>query len=453
VKLTFAGAADTVTGSRYLFDDEGERLLVDCGLFQGYKTLRLRNWAHPGMEAQGLGAVILTHAHLDHTGYLPALVRAGYRGAVYASPGTCALAQVMLRDSAHLQEEEAAYANRQGFSRHSPAQPLYTVADAERALKLLVPLPFGEPLTLARGFCARLLPAGHLLGAASVVLSRAGRTRVVSGDIGRSDDSLMRAPQSPASADTLLVESTYGNRLHERTDPVQKLAQLIRATAARGGVIVMPAFAVGRAQTLLLAIMRLKRQQQIPDLPVFLDSPMAIEATRIYQTLRDEHRLSAEETAAMVDCATMVTTPEQSKALSQLRMPSVIIAASGMATGGRVLHHLKVFAPQARNLILFAGYQAGGTRGARLLAGERQVKIHGQWVQVHAQVEQLEGFSAHADRDGLIAWMRGIGRAPEQVWVVHGEPAASDALRVRIQEELGWPARVPEHQQTVQVDL
>ncbi len=453
MKLTFAGAADTVTGSRHLLDDGGHRLLLDCGLFQGYKSLRLRNRAPFPVPPASIDAVLLSHAHLDHSGYLPALVRDGMRGPIHASAATCALAAVMLRDSARLQEEEAEYANRHRFSKHSPALPLYTVADAERAIAQLRPVPFGQPVALGGNCVATLVPAGHLLGAAVIRLSRGDRSLVYSGDLGRQNDLLMTPPQAPDATDTLLLESTYGNRRHDPVDPLARLGELIRATAARGGIVLMPSFAVGRAQALLLAIHRLRQRGEIPDLPVFLDSPMAVEATGVYRRYRAGLRISAADMRGLTQVARMVTTPAQSRALNDLRHPAVIIASSGMATGGRVLHHMKLLAPDARNLIVFAGYQAGGTRGAHLVEGAREVKIHGQWVPVNAKVESLPGMSAHADRDELLAWLRAMPAPPRQVYLVHGDPDASDALRASIGRELGWPVRVPEHLETVEIPL
>jgi metallo-beta-lactamase family protein len=453
LKLTFAGAADTVTGARFLLDTGAQRVLLDCGMFQGFKLLRSRNWGPFPCSPRRVGAVLLSHAHLDHSGMLPALARDGFRGPIHATTATCELAAVMLRDAAHLQEEEADFANRHGFSKHQPAEPLYTVRDAERAIGLLEPVAYDRDIVLGEGLRARFTPTGHLLGAAAITLRRGRASLAFSGDVGRPHDPIMRAPRALEAADTLLVESTYGDRRHDAADPLEQLASMVTKTAARGGIVLMPAFAVGRAQALLYSLWCLKQSGRIPDLPVFLDSPMAIEATSIYRRLRGEHRLTVAQTRGMVQTARMIATPAESKSLADLRVPSVIIAASGMATGGRVLHHLKVLAPDPRNLVLFAGFQAGGTRGAAMVAGAREVKIHGQWVRVEAQVEMLQGLSAHADADELIAWMKQLPKPPRQVYVVHGEPGASDTLRRRIQDELGWPARVPEHLETVDVEL
>jgi len=453
VKLTFAGAADTVTGSRFLLDAGDSQVLVDCGLFQGFKKLRERNWHPFPMPLRQIEEVVLTHAHLDHSGWLPVLARSGFRGRVRATRGTAELCAILLRDSARLQEEEAEYANRHGYSKHAPAEPLYTVRDAELALSLIEPVSFNQPFDLPGGLRGELLPAGHLLGASIVTIRKGRRSLVFSGDLGRSDDLLMRPPRTVDGADALVIESTYGDRQHVDEDSEALLAGVIRDTAARGGTVLIPSFAVGRAQLLMYAIWRLKQRGEIPDLPVFLDSPMAIDATKLYRRFRHYHRLSADETAGMCQVAKLANTPEQSKAIAGLHMPSVIISASGMATGGRVLHHLKRLAPDPENHIVFAGFQAGGTRGARIVAGEREVKIHGEWYPVRASVTQLEGFSAHADADELIAWMAAIKRPPSEVWIVHGEPQAADALRVRIKETFGWSARVPEHLETVEVPL
>jgi metallo-beta-lactamase family protein len=453
VKLTFAGAAGTVTGSRFLLQDGRRAFLVDCGLFQGYKQLRLRNRQPLPLAPRRIGAVILSHAHLDHSGWLPLLVRDGFRGPIHATQATRDLCAILLRDSAHLQEEEARFANRHGYSRHEPAEPLYTVEDAERALGLFQPLAFGDELDLGDDLRAVLQPAGHLLGAASVRLQRRGRSLVISGDLGRTEDPIMRAPARFEGADWLLLESTYGNRHHAPDDTEQTLARVIREAAGGGGSVLIPSFAVGRAQVVMLALARLKARGAIPNLPVFLDSPMAIDATSLYRRHRRLHRLSAADCRAMCSVATLVNSPDQSKALAQLRMPSVIIAASGMATGGRVLHHLKSMAPDPRNRILFVGYQAAGTRGAHLVAGATEVRIHGAWHPVRAAVSRIDGWSAHADADELIAWAATARRAPQRMWLVHGEPEAADTLRQRLEERLGWTVEVAEHMASVDIDL
>jgi metallo-beta-lactamase family protein len=449
MQIRFLGAADAVTGSRHLVDLAGQRILLDCGLFQGFKTLRERNWAPLAVEPRSIDAVVLSHAHLDHSGWLPGLVRDGFEGPIHCSQATRDLAEVLLLDSAHLQEEDARRANRKGFSRHAPALPLYTVADAKRAIARLTPMLAGRSARIGT-VQAALTPVGHLLGANAVTLRSDVGSLVFSGDLGRDDDLLMPPPQHIAQADVLLVESTYGNRTHPTDDVPQALGAIVRSTVRRGGVVLLPSFAVGRAQALLLTLQRLKAAGEIPtDLPMFLDSPMATTATQLYLRHKRLLRISAREAGGLCDGVTLISTPQESERLSRSRYPAVIVSASGMATGGRVLHHLKAMAPNPRHHIVFPGFQVAGTRGAKLVAGANEVKIFGEYVAVKAQVSHLEGFSGHADANGLMAWLHGFQRAPRQTYVVHGEPEASDALRLRIADELGWSVSVPEHGSTV----
>ncbi|MDP2367730.1 MBL fold metallo-hydrolase RNA specificity domain-containing protein [Rhodoferax sp.] len=445
MKITFLGAADTVTGSKHLVDIGGQRILLDCGLFQGFKVLRERNWAPFPIPVQEIDAVVLSHAHLDHAGYLPSLVKQGYSGPVYASAATRDLCEVLLLDSAKLQEEDARRANKFGYSSHQKALPLYSVAHARRAIAKITPIPVGREVRVGT-VRVLLTPVGHLLGASAVTLRSDDESLVFSGDLGRADDVLMPPPQTVSQADVLLMESTYGNRIHPANDADQRLGAIVRATVRRGGSVLLPSFAVGRAQALLHSLQKLRAAGEIPrDMPVFLDSPMAIEATALYQRHRRLMRLSAREAGALTDGVTMVTTAQRSEKLTRARYPCVIISASGMATGGRVLHHLKAMAPNPRNHIAFPGFQVAGTRGAKLVGGASEVKIHGEYVAVKAEVSQLEGFSGHADANGLMAWMRGFDVAPRQVFVVHGAPEAADTLRLRIKDELGWTVQVPEH--------
>ena len=451
MKISFLGAANTVTGSRHLVDIGGARVLLDCGLFQGYKTLRERNWAPLAVAPSLIDAVVLSHAHLDHSGWLPALVKQGFKGPVYASPATRDLAEVLLLDSAHLQEEDARRANRGGWSRHQPALPLYTVADAKRALAKIVAVPTGRSVSVGEARIT-LTPAGHLLGAMSVSLMAGGRTLVFSGDLGRQDDLLMPPPQHIEHADVLLIESTYGNRRHPDEDVQARLAEIIRATTRRGGSVLLPSFAIGRAQALLLVLQRLRAAGEIAsELPIFLDSPMATTATALYQRHRRLLRIAGPEAATLADGVTLVATPAESERLTRSRGPKVVISASGMATGGRVLYHLKAMAPNPRNAIVFPGFQVGGTRGAALIGGAREIKIHGEYIAVKAEVSHLEGFSGHADAQGLMDWLRGLRTPPERTFVVHGEPDAADTLRLRIQDELGWRVSVPDHGATADV--
>lgn len=449
MQLSFFGATQTVTGSRYLLTRGTGRVLIDCGLFQGYKHLRLKNWARLPFAPEALDAVLLTHAHLDHSGYLPLLVRRGFKGPIYATRATIDLCRILLPDSGRLQEEQAEFANRHGFSKHSPALPLYTERDANECLKRFRPISFGDVLEPASGMRAQYSRAGHLPGAGSLRVEHGNTSVLFSGDIGRPTDPLMRAPDPPLAADYVVVESTYGDRRHSAMDPQAEMGEVIRRACERRGVIVIPTFAVGRAQLLLLLIARLKVARAIPDIPVYLDSPMAIDATELLARHAAEHRLSESEMATLGRTAKLVRTAEESKALDRIREPAIILAASGMASGGRVVHHLKAFVTDARNTMLFSGFQAGGTRGASLVAGAGQVRIHGEVFPVRAEVRQLEAASAHADADELIAWLRQLKTAPRQVFVTHGEPGASDTLRQRIKGELGWSASVPEYRDAV----
>mgnify|MGYP001176578228 CR=1 FL=1 len=449
MELSFLGAAGTVTGSRYLVTTPQRTVLVDCGLFQGLKQLRLRNWARFPVPPSTIDAVVLTHAHLDHSGYLPVLVRDGFEGPIYCTAATADLCRILLPDSGRIHEEDAAYANRKGFSKHRPALPLYTAEDAERALGRFVPVPHDVVHDLGGGLAFRYLTAGHILGACMVELRGPDTSILFSGDIGRPHDPILPPPTPPPDADHLVVESTYGDRVHDRTDPADVLAEAIARTTARGGIVIIPAFAVGRTQTVLYHINRLRAAGRIPEVPVFLDSPMAANATRLLHAHLGEHRLTPAQCVAVCSTAKIVNSVEESKELSRRTEPAVIISASGMATGGRVLHHLKAFAPDPRNTILLTGYQAAGTRGASIAAGADSVKIHGEYVPVRAEVVMIHGLSAHADRDEILAWLASVRTPPRRVFVTHGEPVPADALRHSIEERFGWEVTVPEHLQRV----
>ncbi|MGD9967595.1 MAG: MBL fold metallo-hydrolase RNA specificity domain-containing protein [Hyphomonadaceae bacterium] len=438
--LTSLGGAGTVTGSKHLVEANGGRILVDCGLFQGLKVLRERNWAPLPIDPRSIEAVVLTHAHLDHSGYLPKLVREGFSGPIYCSSATADLCEILLKDSAQIAEKDAEYANRRGHTKHKPALPLYTVRDAERALKQIQPIDFAAEVEVGAGAQLRLRRAGHILGAATAELRWQGRTLVFSGDLGRYDDVFMPDPELVAEADYVIVESTYGDRMHPKTDPMEALGAVIERTVRRGGTVVIPAFAVGRTQVLMYHLWMLKRAGRIRSVPIFLDSPMAINATELLCRHLGDHRFSAEVCEQSCAIATYARDVEESKAITANPMPKVVIAGSGMATGGRVLHHIKAFGPEAKNAILFAGYQAVGTRGARLLAGESEIKMFGQWIPIRAEVANLPELSAHADAKEIIRWLKGFERPPRHTYIVHGEPEASDALRVRIGRELGWDA-------------
>jgi metallo-beta-lactamase family protein len=450
VRLSFLGAAGTVTGSRFLVEHAGSRLLVDCGLFQGVKNVRQRNWAPFPVEPGSIAGVVVTHAHIDHSGFLPVLVRDGYAGPVRCTPATAELVELLLPDSAYLQEEDAKLANRAGYSTHRPALPLYSREDARAALDRLAALELGEPWEVGP-FSVRLAPAGHLLGAAGVTVSAAGVTVHFSGDLGRPDDLLVYAPAPPPEADWLVMESTYGDRDHADRDPLACLERAIAPALARGGVVLIPAFAVGRSQTLLYCLWRLREERRLPRVPIFLDSPLATDATDLYRRHARLHRLEAATADAAFRLPTFVRTAADSKRLSAGHGPMIVLSASGMATGGRVLHHLIAFAPRPETLILLPGYQAPGTRGASLVAGERTLRIHGRTVTVRAEVAHLDVFSAHADRSDLLAWLAARPHDPRGVFLVHGEPGPADALRREIVVREGLPAHVAEHLETVEL--
>lgn len=456
--IQFLGAAGTVTGSKFLLEHDGRQVLVDCGLFQGPKELRLRNWAPTPIDVKRLDAVVLTHAHIDHTGGLPRLVSQGYKGPVFSTGGTRDLCGLLLPDSARIQEEEARYANKEGYSKHRPALPLYSEADANRALELFETFGYGRAREIVPGIALHFVPAGHILGSAICVFDLlSSKQRVVfSGDLGRYNAPILTDPVAVASATTLIAESTYGDRTHKETQPKELLAEIVNETVARGGVVVIPAFAVGRTQELLYHLDELERAKRIPELPVFVDSPMACDATPIYLAHASDHdldmkRLVREGKSPLQTRHTrFVVSANESKQLNRFDGPGIIISASGMATGGRILHHLKHRAPDPRNTIVFVGYQSVGTRGRRMLDGEPTVRLHGQEVPIRAHVKQISGFSAHADWSEMLRWMDGFTTPPKQVLLVHGEDAALAALKARV-EAKGWPTAIPRHLERVEL--
>lgn len=442
MRVTFWGAAETVTGSRHLVEVGDRRVLIDCGLFQGLKRLRLLNWQPFPVDPASIDAVVLTHAHIDHSGFLPALVRDGFAGPIWCTEPTEALARILLPDSAHLHEEDARIANRRRSSRHEPALPLYTTRDAERCLPRFRAVPFGQRFEPTDGLGAAFSPVGHILGAAAVHLDQAGASVTFSGDVGRPVDPLMRPPEPCPAADHIVTESTYGNRHHPDVDPSDELADVINRTLRRRGSVLIPVFAVGRAQTLLHLLSELRRDGRIPDVPTYLNSPMAVNTTELFCRFTDQHRLSVQQCEAMCDDVTFVRTADESMQLTSRREQNIVLAASGMATGGRVLHHLETMAPNHRNTIVLTGFQAAGTRGDALAHGASSIRMFGQDVPVRATVERIDSLSAHADADELVAWLSTADAPASGSSIVHGEPAAADALRARLRNELGWDAHV-----------
>jgi len=456
--LRFLGASGTVTGSRFLLQAAERRVLLDCGLFQGGRALRRRNWEAPSFDPAGLDGVILSHAHLDHSGYLPVLARAGFRGPVDCTAGTRDLLKVLLPDAARLEEEQASSANRHGWSRHVPARPLFTQADAEDALGLLRTRPYGLAWEPAPGLRALFRRAGHILGSATVEVRIGASTCLVySGDLGRPDQPILRDPEPVPEADVLLIESSYGDRRHA-SDPVGQLARVVCAAVQRGGALLIPAFAVGRTQSLVWILRQLEDAGRIPRVPVFLDSPMAnhiSEATCRHAEDHDlEMRTAMEEDRCPLCCRTyqLVSTPEESKALNDRPGAMIVIAGSGMVTGGRILYHLRHRLPDPRTTILLVGYQAEGTRGRSLQEGAPRLRIFGQDVDVGAQVEVIDGLSAHADQGEILRWLAGFRRPPRQTWVVHGEPGPASALAALVREKLGWSAAVAEDGQEIDLE-
>ena len=439
MKIRFLGAIGCVTGSRHLIETKsGKRILIDCGLFQGSKELRLRNWADFPVPPSSIDAVILTHAHIDHSGYLPRLMMNGFRGPVFATPPTLDLCSIMLLDSAHLHEEDARYANRKGFSKHMPALPLYTIAAAEKTMGLFKKIDFDSSFSVIEGIRATFYRVGHILGAACVKVEVDGETVLFSGDVGRPSDPILRSPSKRPSADYVVIESTYGNREHVDTDLVGQLKVHINRTVERGGIVLVPAFSVGRTQLLLEAILRLQRSGEIPAVPVYLNSPMSIRVNSVFCKHAAETKLTYQEVQDICDTAIPIVDVEASRDLNSRREPAIIVAANGMATGGRVLHHLKGLVGSSKHTILFTGYQAEGTRGAKMLAGEPTIRIHGEDLPVKAEVAVLDNVSAHADGSELMDWLKSVAEPPKAVFITHGEPGASAGLRLKIEQELGW---------------
>jgi metallo-beta-lactamase family protein len=453
-KITFLGAARTVTGSKYLIEVEDKRLLVDCGLFEGAKALKQRNWEHLPVEVASIDWVLLTHAHIDHTGYLPRLVRSGFRGPIYANAATRELCELLLPDSAHLQEEDAQFAARKGYSSHKPPLPLYNVGESQATLAQFLEIPSNDPFTISPQFSVRPHDAGHILGATwlELTITENGKQTVVvfSGDIGRYDQPILRDPESPTHADILLCESTYGDRDHAKGSVTDALADVINRTAKRGGALVIPAFAVDRTQLLMYYLRELEDQKKIPQLPVYLDSPMAINITDIYIRHRADHGLKEQQNLDPLNAQQvhMTRAVEDSKKINDVVSPCIIISASGMITGGRVLHHLARRLPDSRCTVLLVGYQAEGSGGRALLDGARYLRIHGEEIPVRAEVVEIGQLSAHAGRSELLRWLSGFQARPRQTFLVHGEPNALDSFRNAIATQYHWPVTIPDYLQS-----
>ena len=452
--LTFLGAARTVTGSKHLVEIEGQRILFDCGLFQGLKELRLRNWAPLSVPPDTIDAVVLTHAHIDHCGWLPRLVSQGFKGRVHCTGGTADLCQLVLPDAAHIQEEDAKFANKRGYSKHAPALPLYTGEDAAEALSRLKTAPYNTKISVSKDLEIEFINAGHLLGSSYVLLTRknkSGGRILFGGDLGRYSRPILPDPSPGVDADVLLIESTYGDRIHPAEDDGATLARIITETVARRGKVIIPAFAIGRVEELLYWLFKLEDEGRLPKLPIYVDSPMAIKGIAHYSARAGELDKELLEMRRKLPRFTAINSADESKALVANDAPAVIIASSGMATGGRVVHHLFAGLPDPRNTVLFVGFQAAGTRGRTLVEGAQLVKMFGQHVPVHARIEKIDGMSSHADAGEIVRWLRTFPRAPRTTYLVHGEIIAQEALKLRITKELGWNVEI--HSQGQKVDL
>lgn len=453
VRITFLGGTQTVTGSKFLLETEETRILIDCGLFQGYKWLRERNWQPlpNSLDLTKLDAVILTHAHLDHSGYIPALYKQGYRGPIFAHPATIDLCSILLPDSGHIQEEDANFYSRHKISKHKKPLPLYDEALARASLELFQPLPFHKTLQIG-DVKISTIAAGHILGAACIILETQGKHIGFSGDVGRPDDLFMRGAENLPELDLLMLESTYGNRVHEKEDAYEQLANVVIETIGRGGNLLIPSFAVGRAQLLQFMLAQMIEEGRIPNIPIFLDSPMAINVSEVYCNYPDLHRLTPEQCNKMSKYITNTRTVNESRELAEIQFPHIIIAGSGMATGGRALHHMKYMLENHRNSVLFAGYQSGGTRGAKMVGGCDSVKIHGKWLPIKAQIHMLEGLSAHADREQLLQWLQKSKLKPStRIQLIHGEDDALEGMRDLLSEQTEFDTNIAEYRSIITV--
>jgi metallo-beta-lactamase family protein len=451
MKITFLGAVEGVTGSRYLFEHEHITLLVDCGMFQGPHEITQRNLEPFPIEPSSIDAVVLTHAHIDHTGYIPALVKKGFAGQIYCSKGTYALCSELLVDSGALQEGEVNRLNQRGGPDHPPAVALYTALDAEKALKFFKSVDYDTVIALGP-LKVTLVRSGHILGSTFVVVSDGKQTLTFSGDLGRPEQFILKSPPPLKQTDFLVVESTYGDRLHEKSDPIKVIGEVVNATVAKGGVLIIPCFAVGRTETILYCLYQLKQKKMIPDIPIFLDSPMAINVTDFLCTFTGEYKMSPAICKDILAVATPTRTVEESKEIDRIEQSAIIIAGSGMADGGRVVFHLKRFISNPHNTVLFVGYQAEGTEGHALVAGAKVIKIHDESYEVHAEVKELESLSAHADYEEILAWIGHFEGKIKKVFITHGEIQAAQALQKKIEERFGWTVVVPKYLESFELD-
>lgn len=452
MKITFFGAAQEVTGSRYLIQEGNTKILVDCGLFQGDRQSRKRNWDPFPIDPSQIDAVVLTHAHIDHTGYIPVLVKKGFRGKIYCSAATYALCAIMLLDSASLQEEDAKKINDYGYSSHKPALPLYTKVDAQNSLKYFQVLEYNTVLNIGGTFDVTLIPCGHILGASFVIVSNGKDKLTFSGDLGNPKQLIMKAPSHLTQTDFLVVESTYGDRLHKQTDPMKSLQEIVNRTVQKGGVLIIPSFAVGRAQTILYCLYQLKKEKLIPNIPVYLDSPMAISVTDLFCNFNDEHTLPSNSCENIFDVAKYIRTAQESKQLDRLTQPAVIIAGSGMANGGRALEHFKHYISDAKNTIVFLGFQAKGTEGRSLVEGAKEIKIFDRVYEVNAEIKTIDTLSAHADYAETLEWLSYFENSPKKVFITHGELKAAQSLKAKIEERFGWPVVIPKYLESFDLD-
>ncbi|HBS47651.1 TPA: MBL fold metallo-hydrolase [Candidatus Dependentiae bacterium] len=451
MKITFLGAVENVTGSKYLIEDADTKILVDCGLFQGGKELRTHNWDKFPIDASSIDAVVLTHSHIDHTGYIPLLVKNGFTGKIYCSKATFALSSILLIDSGALQEEDAKSANKYGYSSHAPALPLYTRNDAENSLKFFQIIDYDKILNI-KSLKITLIQSGHILGSSFVTISDGKQKLTFSGDLGRPNDLIMKAPPHLKETDFLVLESTYGNKLHEQNDPIEAIGEVVNKTVAKGGVLIIPAFAVGRTQAILYCLYQLKQKKAIPDIPIYLDSPMAISVTDLLCKFKDELKLSTNLCMDICGIATYTRKVEESKQIDSVKGSAIIIAASGMASGGRVLHHFRHFISDSKNTILFTGYQGEGTGGRTLVDGTKEIKIHGKMYPVNAEIKAIESLSAHADYNEILQWLAYFENAPKKVFITHGEIEAAESLKKKIEERFGWFVVIPKYLESFELD-